>query len=192
MGTPVSRPELQPGDLVFFHGLGHMGIYIGGGNFIHAPRTGDVVKISSISGLVRSHASSAPAGSPSAIYLLLKALLSGAVVAAASEVARRSTLLGAVLVSLPLVSILALVWLYRDTGDPDEVASLSWSILWVIVPSVVFFVVLPLALRRGIDFWPSLALACALTALAYAVWVLAARRLGLELVILSAVRVTVV
>jgi peptidoglycan DL-endopeptidase CwlO len=49
MGTPVSKAELQPGDLVFFNGLGHMGMYIGGGNFIHAPRTGDVVKISSLS-----------------------------------------------------------------------------------------------------------------------------------------------
>ena len=48
MGMAVSRDSLQPGDLVFFHGLGHMGMYIGGGSFIHAPRTGDVVKISSI------------------------------------------------------------------------------------------------------------------------------------------------
>ena len=48
MGTPVSKDQLQPGDLVFFRGLGHMGMYIGGGNMIHAPRTGDVVKISSI------------------------------------------------------------------------------------------------------------------------------------------------
>jgi cell wall-associated NlpC family hydrolase len=49
MGTPVARSDLQPGDLVFFNGLGHMGIYIGGGQFIHAPHTGDVVKISSLS-----------------------------------------------------------------------------------------------------------------------------------------------
>jgi cell wall-associated NlpC family hydrolase len=48
-GVYVPRDELQPGDLVFFDGLGHMGIYIGGGNFIHAPHTGDVVKISSLS-----------------------------------------------------------------------------------------------------------------------------------------------
>ncbi len=48
MGVPVSKDQLQPGDLVFFHGLGHMGMYIGGGNFIHAPHTGDVVKISSL------------------------------------------------------------------------------------------------------------------------------------------------
>ena len=49
-GTPVDRSQLQPGDLVFFNGLGHVGIYVGGGSFIHSPHTGDVVKISSISG----------------------------------------------------------------------------------------------------------------------------------------------
>ncbi len=49
LGHAVSKSELQAGDLVFFRGLGHMGMYIGGGNFIHAPRTGDVVKISSLS-----------------------------------------------------------------------------------------------------------------------------------------------
>ena len=49
MGSPVSKEQLQAGDLVFFNGLGHMGIYIGGGQFIHAPHTGDVVKISSLS-----------------------------------------------------------------------------------------------------------------------------------------------
>jgi peptidoglycan DL-endopeptidase CwlO len=50
MGTPVSRDQLEPGDLVFFNGLGHVGIYVGGGSFIHAPHTGDVVKISSMTG----------------------------------------------------------------------------------------------------------------------------------------------
>jgi peptidoglycan DL-endopeptidase CwlO len=50
MGSPVSRGDLQPGDLVFFDGLGHVGIYVGGGSFIHAPHTGDVVKISSMTG----------------------------------------------------------------------------------------------------------------------------------------------
>jgi peptidoglycan DL-endopeptidase CwlO len=50
MGTPVSRSQLQPGDLVFFNGLGHMGIYVGGNSFIHAPHTGDFVKVSSMTG----------------------------------------------------------------------------------------------------------------------------------------------
>jgi peptidoglycan DL-endopeptidase CwlO len=55
VGSPVSRDQLQPGDLVFFSGLGHMGIYIGGGQFIHAPHTGDHVKISSMSGYYSSN-----------------------------------------------------------------------------------------------------------------------------------------
>jgi peptidoglycan DL-endopeptidase CwlO len=54
MGTPVSMSQLQPGDLVFFSGGSHMGIYIGGGQFIHSPHTGDVVKISSLSGYYSS------------------------------------------------------------------------------------------------------------------------------------------
>lgn len=114
------------------------------------------------------------------MYLVLKALLSGVVVAAASEAARRSSLLGAIIVSLPLTSILALVWLYRDSGNTDEVASLSWSILWVVVPSLVFFVALPAGLHRGASFWTALFLACAATAIAYAAWVVGARRLGLD------------
>ena len=114
------------------------------------------------------------------MYLLLKALLSGAVIAAASEIARRSSLLAAVLISLPLTSILAAIWLYRDTRDTGEVADLSWSILWVIVPSLVFFIVLPVALQ-SMDFWPALGLACAATALSYAVWIGIARALGFNL-----------
>ena len=102
-------------------------------------------------------------------------------IAAASEVARRSSLLGAILVSLPLTSILAAAWLYRDTRDSEQVAALSWSILWVIVPSVTFFVVLPVALRRGLGFAAAMLLACIATAVAYAAWVWAARRVGLHL-----------
>ncbi len=115
------------------------------------------------------------------VYLVLKAVISGLVVALASEAARRSTLLGAVLVSLPLTSILAVTWLYRDTHDADQVAELSWSILWVIVPSLVFFIALPVALRSGLGFAVSLLTACALTAVAYALWIGAARALGISL-----------
>ena len=114
------------------------------------------------------------------MYLLLKALVSGAIVALASELARRSSLLGAVLISLPLTSILALVWLWRDTGDTTEISDLSWSILWVVVPSLVFFVVVPLALRTT-GFWPALLIACCATAAGYGVWIWAARRLGFDL-----------
>ena len=113
--------------------------------------------------------------------LLLRAVVSGLVVAIASEVSRRSSLVAAVLISLPLTSILAAIWLYRETHDTGEVASLSWSILWVIVPSLVFFVVLPVALRNDVGFWAALLLACAVTGVAYAAWIAGARLLGFEL-----------
>ena len=115
------------------------------------------------------------------MYLVLKAVISGVIVALASEAARRSTLLGAILVSLPLTSILAVTWLYRDTHDSEQVATLSWSILWVIVPSLVFFVALPVALRGGVSFTASMLAACGLTALAYGLWIGAARALGINL-----------
>ena len=112
------------------------------------------------------------------MYLVLKALISGGIIAAASEVARRSSLFGAVLISLPLTSLLAMIWLWRDTHDRDEVADLSWSILWVVVPSVAFFVVVPVALR-SMSFWPAVLLAGAVTAICYAGWLVAAERLGI-------------
>jgi len=115
------------------------------------------------------------------MHLLLKALVSGVIVAAASELARRSSLLGAVLISLPLTSILVAIWLHRDTGDTEEVAALSWAILWVILPSLVFFVALPLALRTGLGFWAAMLTACLATAVGYLAWLWVARRIGLQL-----------
>lgn len=113
--------------------------------------------------------------------LVIKAALSGIVIAAASEAARRSSLLGAIIISLPLTSILALAWLYRDTGDAQKVQDLSWSILWVIVPSLAFFVALPLLIRAGIGVPPAIVGACAVTAVVYALYILGVRWLGFEL-----------
>jgi uncharacterized membrane protein (GlpM family) len=115
------------------------------------------------------------------MYLIVKALLSGVVIAVASEAARRSSLFGAILISLPLTSILALAWLYWDTRDGQQVIDLSWSILWVVVPSLAFFVALPLLMKGGVSFAPALALACVITGAAYAAWVLIARSIGLDL-----------
>ncbi len=112
--------------------------------------------------------------------LIVKALISGIIVAVASEVGRRSSLLGAVLVSLPLTSILALAWLYRDTGDVAKVRDLSWSILWVVVPSLAFFIALPLLLHSGWGVPPAMLGAMAVTAVAYPVWIVVARRLGID------------
>lgn len=96
--------------------------------------------------------------------------LSAFIVAGASELAKRNAAAGAILVSLPLSSLLALSWLWAETGDAARVAAFSWSILWAIVPSLVFLAALPLLLKWGLSFWPSLAASSALTAAAYAAW----------------------
>ena len=103
-----------------------------------------------------------------------KLALSAAVIVAVSEIAKRSTFWAAALASLPLTSLLAFVWLYFDTGDVARVASLSHGIFWLVLPSLALFLVLPLLLRSGWAFWPSLAVSCAATVCAYAVmvWVL--------------------
>ena len=106
---------------------------------------------------------------------LIKILLTVAVVVAVSEIAKRSTLWGAALASLPLTSVLAFVWLYLDTGDTQRVATLSAGIFWLVLPSLLLFVMLAYLLRSGWGFWSGLAAGCVLTAAAYfgMIWCLA-------------------
>ncbi len=112
--------------------------------------------------------------------LVAKAVISGVIIAVASEAARRSALVGAIIVSLPLISILTLGWLYWETGDAQKVQDLSWSILWLIVPSLAFFVAVPLLIRAGARVPLAILASCGITAAVYAVYVLAGRRFGLD------------
>ena len=97
----------------------------------------------------------------------LKIGLSALILVAIAEVAKRSTFWAAAVASLPLTSLLAFVWLYLDTGDLQKIATLSGSIFWLVLPSLLLFVLLPLLLRSGLGFWFSLAASIAATALAY-------------------------
>ena len=108
------------------------------------------------------------------LYLVLKAALSGAIVAAASEVARRWPGWGALIVSLPLVSILGILWLWHDTSDAERIATHAQSTFWYVLPTLPMFLLMPAMLRYGIGFWPTLAACCALTFVLYlmAIWTL--------------------
>ena len=114
-------------------------------------------------------------------YLIVKALLSGIIIAIVSEVARRSPGVGALIVSLPLVSILTFLWLWRDTGDTKQIAELSRSAFWFFLPSMPMFLALPAMLRAGFGFWVSLVLACMLTILLYTGMATIGPRFGLKL-----------
>lgn len=97
----------------------------------------------------------------------LKVIISAIVLVGVSELAKRSSFWGAALASVPLTSLLAFVWLYIDTSDVEQVSALSQSIFWLVLPSMVLFITLPLLLREGINFWLSLAIACLATIAAY-------------------------
>jgi hypothetical protein len=108
------------------------------------------------------------------LYLTIKAAISGVIIAAASETARRSPALGALIVSLPLTSLLAIIWLWRDGGDSERIAALTQSTFWYVLPTLPMFLLMPLLLRHGVGFWLTLAAGCALTIVLYlaTVWVM--------------------
>jgi hypothetical protein len=101
------------------------------------------------------------------LYLAIKAGISGILVAIASEVARRYPGIGGMIASLPLVSILAMIWLYRDTDDPVAIAQHANATFWYVLPSLPMFLLVPWLIGRGWGFWPALVAGCVITALFY-------------------------
>jgi len=114
-------------------------------------------------------------------YLILKALVSGVIIAIVSETAKRSPGLGALIASLPMVSILGMIWLWRDTHDAPRMAAHAEATFWYVLPSLPMFLLVPALLRRGAPFWPALLAGCALTIALYLSLVWAAPKLGLKL-----------
>jgi hypothetical protein len=115
------------------------------------------------------------------LYLIIKAAISGVIVSAVSEIARRYPGWGGLVASLPLTSLLAMLWLWRDTADADKVAELSQSTIWFFVPSVPLFIALPILLRNGVSFWVSMAIVVVGTLALYALWFWAAPKIGIRL-----------
>lgn len=114
------------------------------------------------------------------IYLILKSALSGVIVMVVSETARRSPGLGGLIASLPLVSILGIVWLWRDTGDAERIAAHAESTFWFVLPSLPMFLAFPALLRHEIGFWTALGASCLLTVLLYAAMIWLLPRLGID------------
>jgi hypothetical protein len=114
-------------------------------------------------------------------YLAIKAALSGILAASVSEIAKRSPAFGALIASLPLISIMAVIWLWRDTGDNPRIASHMEATFWYVLPSLPMFLVMPAMLRSGVGFWPSLAASCVLTVVLYLITAWALAKFGINL-----------
>lgn len=110
----------------------------------------------------------------------VKVAVTALLVVAVSELGKRSSFWGAALASLPLTSLLAFVWMHVDGEQPEKIATLSGDIFWLVIPSLLLFVLLPVLLRAGFNFWLSLFLSCAATAAAYAWMAVVLKVLGLR------------
>lgn len=115
------------------------------------------------------------------LYLILKAAISGVIIAAVSEIAKRSPGFGALVASLPLVSVLGMIWLWRDTHDPQRMAAHAGATFWYVLPSLPMFLLIPEMLKRGAPFWVALAAGCALTIGLYLAMTWIGPRFGLRL-----------
>ena len=115
------------------------------------------------------------------LYLFIKATLSGVLIAAASELARRSAGVGALVASLPLVSVLGMIWLWRDTGDAERLAAHSEATFWFVLPSLPMFLLIPALIRHGIGFPLALLLGCSSTVILYSAMTIIGPRFGLHL-----------
>lgn len=112
---------------------------------------------------------------------VVRAILSGLIVALIAMVGRRSPATGALIASLPLLSVLAMIWLWHDTGDRVRLAEQAEATFWYVLPSLPMFLLIPWMLRHGSGFWLALAAGCVLTILLYLLTVIVAARFGVRL-----------
>jgi hypothetical protein len=115
------------------------------------------------------------------LWLAIKALISGIIVAAVSEIAKRYPGFGGLIASLPLVSILGMLWLWREKPDAANMAAHAQGTFWFVLPSLPMFLTIPAMLRAGFNFYVALAVGCALTILLYLGMIALAPKLGIRL-----------
>ena len=114
------------------------------------------------------------------MYLILKTLISAIIIVAVSEIAKRYTWTAAIIVSLPMTSLLAFIWLYWDTKDSQKVIELSYSTIVMSFPSFIFFIVLPLLLKFKQNFILSIIISIISTAIAYLIFMFIIKKFNLN------------
>lgn len=115
------------------------------------------------------------------LYLAVKATISGILIALASTLAKRYPGFGALIASLPLVSVLGMIWLWGERPDAENMAAHAQATFWYVLPSLPMFLLIPALLRHGWPFWATLLTACALTVALYVAMTWIAPRVGLRL-----------
>lgn len=115
------------------------------------------------------------------MQFVIKIIISAILIALISELGKRYAFFASILASLPLVSMLALIWLYKDTHDVQKVIELSHGIFWMVIPSLLLFIALPLFLKAGFDFYKAMFLSCLITSTGYWVYLFILNKLGVNI-----------
>ena len=113
-------------------------------------------------------------------YYITKLVITALLIVLISEIAKRSSLFGAMLAAIPLVSILAMTWMYIDTNSSTKAVEFSQSIVWLIAPSMTLFIVFPILIKKGLGFYLSISIATLLTILAYYSVIMILEKLGMR------------
>ena len=114
-------------------------------------------------------------------YYLLKLIISSIIIVIVSEISKRSSFFGAILASIPIVTVLSMIWLYIDTENISKIKNFSFNIFWMVVPSLVLFISLPFLIDIGFNFWSSLAIAIFFTIIFYILTILILSNYGINL-----------
>jgi hypothetical protein len=100
-------------------------------------------------------------------YFITKLIITTLLIVLISEIAKRSSLAGALLAAIPLVSILAMTWMYVDTDSSENAVEFSYRIVWLIAPSMTLFIAFPILIKKGLGFYSSMGISIVMTIFAY-------------------------
>lgn len=114
-------------------------------------------------------------------YFITKLIITSLLIVLISEISKRSSLAGALLAAIPLVSILAMTWMYIDTNDSNSAVEFSNRIVWLIAPSMTLFLVFPILIKKGMGFYPSMGISVVSTITAYYLLILILEKFGVKL-----------
>ena len=112
---------------------------------------------------------------------LIKLIFSAIIIVVISELPKKSSFLGGLFASIPLISLLALFWIYFDTKDIYKIVNLSYSIFWLVIPSLGLFLILPSLLKYGLNFYLSIFIAIILTMFLYWIMLIILSYFGIKL-----------
>ena len=114
-------------------------------------------------------------------YILLKLIISSGIIIIVSEISKKSSFIGGLVASIPLISVLSMIWLYIDSRDIEKIKNLSISIFWMVIPSLVLFLSIPILINIGFNFWHSILIGIILTIAFYLLTILLLSHYGIEL-----------